>query len=81
MKVEVLFFAQIRDALGTDREILDVQEGGKVSDIIAALGSRPGWSGIALLPLSYAVNEEVVDEGCALHDGDRVALLTPVSGG
>ena len=81
MKIEVLFFAQLRAALGTEREILDVQEGGKVSDVVSALRSRPAWRDIALLPLSYAVNEEFVEETCALHDGDRVALLTPVSGG
>jgi molybdopterin converting factor small subunit len=81
MKVEVLFFAQIRDALGSEREILDVREGGKVSDVIAVLRDRPAWRVIDMLPLSYAVNEEVVSEACPLHDGDRVVLLTPVSGG
>jgi len=81
MKIEILFFAQLRAALGTEREFLDVQEGGRVSDVVATLRSRPAWRDIASLPLSYAVNEEFVEEARTLHDGDRVALLTPVSGG
>jgi molybdopterin converting factor small subunit len=31
--------------------------------------------------LAVAVNQEYVDAGWVLHDGDEVALLPPVSGG
>jgi molybdopterin converting factor small subunit len=36
---------------------------------------------VRALPLSFAVNEEIVDRTRSLRDGDRLALLPPVSGG
>ena len=81
MRVELLFFAQLKDALGRPREILEVADGQTVDDVVASLRSRDEWRAITLLPLVFAVNEQVVDGGCTLCDGDRLAFLTPVSGG
>ena len=81
MTVEVLFFAQLKEILGRDREVIELEGAATVNDVIRLMARRPGWSDVDRLPLAFAVNEEWVDETCPLHDGDRLALLTPVSGG
>jgi len=81
MKVEVLFFAQLREVLGTDRETIDMEDKAVVRDVVSVFSSRPQWRGVAEMPLSFAVNEVFVPDTHALADGDRVAILTPVSGG
>lgn len=81
MKIEVLFFARLREALGGGREPIDLEDGGTVRDVVEVLESRPEWSRVRGLPLTFAVNEEIVGPDHLLRDGDRVALLTPFSGG
>jgi len=79
--VELLFFAQLREALGKDREILKVEEGRTIDEVVALLKTRAEWQGFGSLPLTFAVNERVVAGTHTLCDGDRFAILTPVSGG
>ena len=81
MQVEVLFFAQLRDAFGKDSEVFDLNDGGSVQDALDLIAQRGEWAAVERLPIRYAVNEVLVDASHALSDGDRLALLTPVSGG
>lgn len=81
MRIEVLYFAQVREAMDRDSEFLELDDGATVEDAVAVLRSRTEWQAVESLPLSYAVNEEVVHRDHALDDGDRLALLPPVSGG
>lgn len=81
MTLEVLFFAQLREALGLDRKSIDIEEASTIRDVVRTIADLPGWSDVESLPIRYAVNEEFVDESHVLCDGDRLALLTPVSGG
>lgn len=81
MKIEILFFAQLRDAVGCDSKLLDIAEGSTVDDSLAAIRKWPEWSAVSVLPLTFAVNERIVDGRHPLREGDRLALLTPISGG
>lgn len=81
MTVDLLYFAQIREAFGKNGETVDVEDGTTVEQLVATLRSREEWKSVASLPMSYAVNECVVDGGTRLRPGDRVAILTPISGG
>jgi len=81
MKVEILYFAQLREAMGVDSEVVDAAPRSTVGDVVARLQERRNWNAVRALPLSYAVNESVVDREQPLHEGDRLALLPPVSGG
>lgn len=81
MKVDVLFFAQLRDAFGCDSKSVDVEVGATVADVVEILKGAPEWDWVARLPLTFAVNERVVDQSHELSDGERLALLTPISGG
>lgn len=81
MKIEVLYFAHLRDAFATGSETLTVPDGGTVGDALDVLAKRGEWKAVSAIPLSFAVNERVVDRGHTLNDGDRLALLAPLSGG
>ena len=72
--VTVKLFAGLRERAGTAR--LDVDGVERVADVWAklGLGDEPGG-------LLYAVNREYAEREAALHDGDEVALIPPVSGG
>jgi molybdopterin synthase sulfur carrier subunit len=81
MKVEVLLFAQLKEMVGRDRLLIELSEGQTAKDVVGVLIERSSNESIVSLPLSFAVNEEIVAEDHPLRDGDRVAVLTPVSGG
>jgi len=81
VKIEVLLFAQLKEEFGTDTRILDVTEGQTVREAVQLLFAEHRDSKLTALPLSFAVNEEMVDGDYRLCDGDRLAVLTPVSGG
>lgn len=81
MRVRVLLFAGLREAAGTRELALDLPDGAAAS----ALRDRLAHEHPPLAPLlaraALAVNEEYVTGDAALHDGDTVALIPPVSGG
>lgn len=79
--VEVLYFAQLKEALGKDREVLELEEGRTIDEVVESLRGRGEWQAVSSLPLTYAVNEQVVSGTHTLRDGERLAILTPVSGG
>ncbi len=74
VSVTVRLFAGLRERAGTARVELDGVT--RVGDVWAklGLGDEPGG-------LLYAVNREYAGPDDALHDGDEVAVIPPVSGG
>ena len=76
MKVRVRLFAQLRERAGAGQRALDLPEGARVADAIAALDEVAGG-----LPVVMAVNREYAEDDVALAAGDEVALIPPVSGG
>ena len=82
MQITVRLFAVLRDAAGADC-LTESFEGDSVTveAVRARLGERPGL-GPHIARVAVAVNEEyVTDQQMALHDGDTVALIPPISGG
>jgi sulfur-carrier protein len=86
MRVQVLYFAGLRDVTGRAEEILDLGARGAgvpctVADLAGLLSERYP----ALVPhqssVRYAVNEQFAELGAAVQAGDVVALIPPVSGG
>lgn len=82
MQVHILPFGVLRDWLGPAAAI-ELPEGATVSALLDRLSSAvplrvPAniWRGIAV-----SVNAEYAQATQALHDGDEVGLLPPVSGG
>ena len=74
VRVTVRLFAGLRERAGTAR--LEIDDVTRVGDVWAklGLGDEPGG-------LLYAVNREYAGADDALHDGDEVAVIPPVSGG
>lgn len=81
MRIEVLYFAILRDRLKLDREMLELPDGASVAAARDAIGARhPGIA--ALLPrVQAAVNRRAATDTHLLADGDELALLPPVAGG
>jgi molybdopterin converting factor subunit 1 len=80
--VRVLYFAAIRELRGRDEESLALPESVRT---IAELGPHleravPALEG-HLAHVRLARNESFADPDELLQDGDRVALIPPVSGG
>jgi molybdopterin synthase sulfur carrier subunit len=84
MTVTVLYFAALREALGTDRETLSLSpEIRTVGHLRASLCSRGGvWEALKEgRSLRAAVNQRLAAPDAALRDGDEVAFFPPVTGG
>jgi len=85
MRVRVLYFGVLTEAIRAREEALDVPEGTTVAAFLSILQTRSsnqptGESGI-WLRMAVAVNREYAQADVVLRDGDEVALLPPVSGG
>ena len=81
MRIQVLFFASIRDVVGSRQLELDVPDGSSVADLKESLIDRyPVLQGLSS-SLSTAVNADYVEGSVLLKENDEVAFIPPVSGG
>src|SRR5688500_7402019 len=81
MRVHVLFFGAARDAVGHDREEIELSAPGRAADAFArVLDLHPDLKrfGRSLL---LAVNQEYSSADREIHEGDELAVFPPVSGG
>jgi molybdopterin synthase catalytic subunit len=80
VRVSVRLFAGLRERAGTDRLDVELPEGAKVGDLLAAMAGTPVG---ALRPREcvVAVNREYATPDEPVSAGDEVALVPPVSGG
>jgi MoaE-MoaD fusion protein len=76
MEVTVRLFAMLRERAGAGEVTVELPEGARVADALAALGGLADG-----LPLVMAVNREYASEDASLDPGDELALIPPVSGG
>jgi len=76
MQVTVRLFAQLRERAGRRELELDLPDGARVADALAAVSDLA-----AGLPLVMAVNREYAAADHPLAAGDELALIPPVSGG
>ena len=89
MKIEVLFFAQLRELTGTRQTEVTLADGNRLADLIARLSEEYGdvfrreVSDIAGLRIMVNGLENEVLDGMEtrLKEGDTVVLLPPVAGG
>ena len=85
MRIQLLYFAQLRERFGQAGESLDLPaDVVTVADLIAHLAARGGvWREefTRAAALRIALNHEMVPEDCALAEGAEVAVFRPVTGG
>ncbi len=81
MNVNVLIFGYLKETTGDAGATMSLPEGSRVADLLDLCA----WQWPAIEPyfdvIAVALNEEYAERGAALQDGDRVALIPPVSGG
>lgn len=85
MKLELRYFARLREQLDRDQEALEVPEGvDTVGRLIDWLRHRGDAWAHALAPeqaVCAAVDQVMAQPATALHPGAEVALFPPVTGG
>lgn len=81
MRVRVLLFAGLREAVGEKELDLELGAGATIADLMAELASRYAAVEAYRGRLMISRNAERVREDAPVADGDEVALLPPVSGG
>lgn len=82
MKIRLLYFAAVRELVGTDEEEMDVPP--NVSTIGALAAHLPSvHAGLAgrMTSVRLARNEAFATNDERLEEGDVVALIPPVAGG
>lgn len=79
--IRVLYFARLRDRLGTaGEEIADLP--GTVGELLDRLTARgDDWAEALSGRVLMAVNQEMADRDTPLADGDEVGFFPPVTGG
>ncbi|VCU72013.1 Molybdopterin synthase sulfur carrier subunit [Pigmentiphaga humi] len=85
MKVDILFFASLREAIGLQGETAELPEAVRtVGDLRAWLAGRGGVWAQALAPeraVRMARNHTMVPAAEILQAGDEIAFFPPVTGG
>ena len=85
MKLELRFFASLREALGLSQEDIEVPESVKtISDLrLHLIGRGNPWAEVLAgsKVIRCALNQEMVSDSTALIEGAEVAFFPPVTGG
>jgi MoaE-MoaD fusion protein len=81
MRLQVRFFASIREKLRCAEATCSLPAGATVHDLLDQLCRDYPPLADVRNSLSVAVNREYVDAAHRLSDHDEVALIPPVSGG
>ena len=83
MKVQIKYFASIREAIGRGGEEWETAAA-TLAQLRAELAARGGAYAESLAPgraLRMALNQVMADEATALVEGAEVAFFPPVTGG
>lgn len=83
--ITLLYFARLREALGTGREQMALPAGvttlGALREHLVTRGGAWAQEMAAGRNLRAAVNQDVAAADAPLQDGDEVAFFPPVTGG
>ena len=79
IKIQVIYFAILRELTGLDKETFSIIQGNKPSDVLTSINERHE---IDLgINFKIAVNDEFSDWDIELNEGDRLVFIPPVTGG
>ena len=79
IKIQVIYFAKLRELTGLDKETFSIKQGNKPGDVLTSINERHEID----LGISFkiAVNDEFSDWDIELNEGDRLVFIPPVTGG
>jgi molybdopterin synthase catalytic subunit len=81
MQVRVKFFGMLKEVAGREGDTVGLPDGARVADLLQRCAtSAPGLQDYFPV-IAVALNHEYSERDAALHEGDEVALIPPVSGG
>lgn len=83
MKLEVLYFAWLRERIGEGREVLET-EAATVMDLVEELRAREPRYALAFSDLSavrVAIDQELTEFDASLSGAREVAFFPPMTGG
>ena len=83
MKVQLRYFASLREALGAS-EMVELAEGStlaQIRDLLLARGGRHAEVLARNRAVRCALNQTLSDESVLVPDGAEVAFFPPVTGG
>lgn len=83
MKLEVLYFAWLRERIGTPREQVETSAA-TVADLVAELAARDDWHAAAFADMSAircAVDQQLAELDAPLAKAREVAFFPPMTGG
>lgn len=85
MKINLRFFASVRELVGTAQEVLEVSEPvrtvGEVRTLLIARGGNWEYALAQGRALRMAHNQLMCDADTVIGEGDEVAFFPPVTGG
>lgn len=85
MKLDILYFARLRELFGTGREQPELPAGVRtLGDLLDWLRQRGGvWAEQLAEGRAWrtAVNQDMAGPETVLNEGDEVAIFPPVTGG
>ena len=83
MKIQLRYFASIREAIGTGSETVDTAAAtlAALRDELIARGGAHAEALARGRAVRVSLNQTMADESAALADGAEVAFFPPVTGG
>ncbi len=81
MKVQLRFFAVLREIMGLEELEMDLAEGTTIAGLLETVVSEHPKLGPYIKVLQVAVNHEIVGPEHLVKPEDEIAFLPPVSGG
>ena len=79
IKIQVIYFAKLRELTGLDEETFSMKEGNKPDDVLSSINKRHEID--VGINFKIAVNDEFSEWDIELKDGDRLVFIPPVTGG
>jgi molybdopterin converting factor subunit 1 len=81
LKVTVKLFAGLKELADAGQTTIELDNEATVADLEERLAAEFPRLKPLLPSLAFAVNEEYCARDHALHDGDEIAVIPPISGG
>ena len=80
MKINVRYFASLREKAGKSQEEILIEEGTNLENIYLDLSEQYGFT-LSSKEIKFSVNNEYVDFSAKLNENDVIVFIPPVAGG